>query len=218
LFSKMIIKRPITVLVADSQPIYLDGVARAIRQDAGFQLVGAIDDGPGALAAIARLVPDVAVIDAAIRPLRGERIVTAVRRERIPTRVLLLGGAIEPSTVYRALAEGAAGCLTKQVSPDELRRALASVARGDVVLGAGLPATLAEEIRLRNDSDRPVLTERERTIVRRLADGRLAPEIAREIHLAPATVKGHLSRIYEKLEVNDRAAAVATAMRRGLLE
>lgn len=209
---------PIKVLVADGQPIYLDGVARVIRQDAGFQVVAETDDGERALAEIARLAPDVALVDAAIGPLRGERIVIAVRRERIPTRIVLLGAAMDPASVYRALAEGAAGCLTKQVSAEQLCRALLSAARGEVVLGDGLPTGLAAEIRLRSDNDRPVLSDRERAVLLRLADGQRSPEIGRALHLAPTTVKGHLSRIYEKLEVGDRAAAVAVAMRRGLLE
>jgi two-component system, NarL family, nitrate/nitrite response regulator NarL len=208
----------IKVFIADGQPLFLDGAVRAVRQDAGFQLVGAAGDGAGALAQIGRLLPDVAAIDVALAGVPGERVLAALRRERIATRVLLLGAVLESATVYRALAAGAAGCMTKDLAPDELRRALAAVALGEVVLGPGLPATLAEAIRLRHDDTRPVLSDRERVIMRRLADGRLAPEIAREIHLAPATVKGHLSRIYEKLEVSDRAAAVAVAMRRGLRE
>jgi|1186.fasta_scaffold52526_2 two-component system nitrate/nitrite response regulator NarL len=209
---------PIKILVADGQPIYLDGVARVIRQDAGFQVVAETGDSERALAEIVRLTPDVALVDASIAPLRGERIVIAVRRERIPTRIVLLGATLDPASVYRALAEGAAGCLTKHVSAEQLRRALVSAARGEVVLGDGLPTGLASEIRLRSDSDRPVLSERERAVLRGLADGQRSPEIGRALHLAPTTVKGHLSRIYEKLEVSDRAAAVAVAMRRGLLE
>jgi two-component system, NarL family, nitrate/nitrite response regulator NarL len=214
----MLGEQPIKVLVADGQPIYLDGVARVIRQDAGFQVVAETGDGKRALAEIARLAPDVALVDATIGPLRGERIVIAVRRERIPTRIVLLAASPESASVYRALAEGAAGCLTKQVSAEQLRRALVTAARGEVVIGDGLPTGLAAEIRLREDGDRPVLSDRERAVLRLLADGQRSPEIGRALHLAPTTVKGHLSRIYEKLEVGDRAAAVAVAMRRGLLE
>ncbi len=208
----------ITTLVADAQPLYLDGLARAVRQDARFQVVGAVGDGECALAEIARLGPRVAVVDAELPSLPGVRIVRAVARERLPTRVILLGAAPTPASVYAALADGAAGCLTKGASADELRQAVAGAARGDVVLGAGVPAALAQEIVLRGDAGRPALSPREREILRHLAEGHSAPRIAREIHLARTTVATHVAHIYEKLGVNDRAAAVATAMRRGLLD
>jgi two-component system nitrate/nitrite response regulator NarL len=77
---------------------------------------------------------------------------------------------------------------------------------------------VAREIRLRAGAGRVRLTERERAILRLIADGRSLPAIARELHLAAATVKTHVAHVYEKLGVSERAAAVAEAMRRGLLE
>ncbi len=92
------------------------------------------------------------------------------------------------------------------------------MSRGETILGPEVQAGLAEEIRLRGRKDRPALSPRELEILRHIAAGRSAPEIGRRIHLAPATVKSHLQSLYEKLGVSDRAAAVAEAMRRGLVE
>jgi two-component system nitrate/nitrite response regulator NarL len=86
------------------------------------------------------------------------------------------------------------------------------------VIGPEIQAELAGEIRARTVRERPGLSPRELEILRHIAEGRSAPEIARRIHLSPATVKSHLQSLYEKLGVSDRAAAVAEAMRRGLLE
>jgi two-component system, NarL family, nitrate/nitrite response regulator NarL len=218
LLAEVSIEPSIKVLVADAHPFSLDGLARAVRQDARFQLAAALGEGADVLAEIRRLAPHVAVVDADLEPISGTRIVTAVRRERLDTHVLLFGEPRSSAATYRALAENAAGWLPRRISTDELRRALIAAAAGDIVLGAGVPTTLAREIRLRNDSQRPALSDREDAILRRLAEGLLAPAIARELVLSLSTVKTHLRHLYEKLDVNDRAAAVAAGMRLGLLE
>jgi two-component system, NarL family, nitrate/nitrite response regulator NarL len=92
------------------------------------------------------------------------------------------------------------------------------VARGRTVLSPELQSGVAGEIRLRSSNDRPVMTVRERETLTLLAEGMSAPQIGQALHLSTATVKTHLQHIYEKLGVSERAAAVAQAMRRGLLE
>jgi two-component system, NarL family, nitrate/nitrite response regulator NarL len=90
--------------------------------------------------------------------------------------------------------------------------------RGETVLAPEVQAGIAREIRLRSGDERPVLTAREREILGMTADGYSAPEIAERLTLSPTTVRTHLQHLYDKLGVSDRAAAVAEAMRRGLLE
>jgi two-component system, NarL family, nitrate/nitrite response regulator NarL len=92
------------------------------------------------------------------------------------------------------------------------------VARGETVLDPSSQTGLAREIRLRGRDERPVLSPREHEILVLIAEGRTAPEIGRRLHLSTATVKTHQIHVYEKLGVAERAAAVAWAMRRGLLE
>jgi two-component system nitrate/nitrite response regulator NarL len=92
------------------------------------------------------------------------------------------------------------------------------VARGRTVVPPDLAAGLAEQIRLRADTAGPPLSERERQVLQGFARGRSVPQLAAELYLGVSTVKTHTQRLYEKLGVNDRAAAVAEAMRRGLLE
>jgi len=208
----------VRVLAADGQPLYRDAVARAIRERPELELVGQAGNGRDALDAIGVQEPDVAVIDRTLTGLSGEQVLNAVSRDGLRTRVVLMAAQADPCEVYAALAEGAAGYLTKEASARELCDAITAVARGRTVLSPELQAGIAGEIRLRAARDRPVMSDRERETLTLIAEGLSAPQIGRALHLSTATVKTHLQHIYEKLGVSERAAAVAEAMRRGLLE
>jgi two-component system, NarL family, nitrate/nitrite response regulator NarL len=208
----------IRVLTGDAQPLFRDAVARTIRQRATFELVGEVADGRAALAAIVALRPDVAVLDLPLPRLDGDRVLRAVTRDGLPTRILLLCADPSPDRAYRALEDGAAGVLSKDASAEQLVDAIRAAARGETVLSSDVVDSVAHEIRQRAGGMRIRLTGRERGVLRLIADGRSLPDIARELHLARGTVKTHVAHIYDKLDVSERAAAVAEAMRRGLLE
>jgi two-component system nitrate/nitrite response regulator NarL len=145
-------------------------------------------------------------------------VIESIARERLSTRSLVVSALDDSATVYRAIAAGARGYVPKTVPSVDICDAIAMVARGQTVLRPEVQDGLADEIRLRREhDDRPVLTPREAQIIRLAADGCSNPEIARQMHLSTATVKTHLQNIYEKLEVSDRAAAVAKSIRRGLV-
>jgi two-component system nitrate/nitrite response regulator NarL len=144
--------------------------------------------------------------------------VHALRRDGIATRVLLVSAITEGAIVFKALQEGAAGYLSKDARRSEVIDAVIKVARGETVVPPELAAGLVDQIRLRADSPAPALTDREMEVLRRFATGLSIPQVAAELYLAPSTVKTHTQRLYEKLGVSDRAAAVAAAMRLGLLE
>ena len=206
------------VLAVDGQPLYRDAVARAISARPEFELVGEAGDGRAALAAIGSKQPDVAVVDETLAGLSGKQVLHAVARDGLRTRVVLIAARPEPGDVYTALVDGAAGYLTKEANARELCDAISAVARGRTVVAPELQAGIAAEIRVRGRRERPLMSERERQTLRLIADGLSAPAIGRRLHLSTATVKTHLQHIYEKLGVSERAAAVAEAMRRGLLE
>ena len=208
----------VRVLAADSHPLYRDALARAIRERPELELVGQASDGRAALDAIGSRRPDVAVIDRTLTGLSGEQILNAVGRDGLRTRVVMLAAEPDPGVVYAAIANGAAGYLTKDADARELCDAISAVARGRTVLSPRLQTGIAGEIRLRSADERPFLSEREREILKLVADGLTAPRIGRQLCLATPTVKTHLHHVYEKLGVAERAAAVAEAMRRGLLE
>jgi two-component system, NarL family, nitrate/nitrite response regulator NarL len=209
----------VTVLVADDHPLFREGIARAVRERPDLELVAEVGAGRSALARIRELRPDVAVVDLRLPELDGVAIANAVARDRLPTRVLVLSAFTEPRLIYEAMARGAAGYFSKDADRDAVLDAIAAVARGESRVEPGLQGSLFDELRVQaRDDERPVLTPRELEILRMIADGLTAPEIGRRLYLATPTVKSHQARIYEKLGVSDRAAAVAEAMRRGLLE
>jgi two-component system, NarL family, nitrate/nitrite response regulator NarL len=210
--------RRVRVILADDHPLLREGVERAIAAYPSLELVGVASDGREALEEIRRLEPDVAVVDLRMPGLGGMEVVHAVSRDGLSTRVMFLSGYVDSAVAYRALAEGAMGFITKEAGGKAVCEAIAAVARGEIVLSPEAQSSVAEEIRVRRDASEPALTPREREVLRFVAEGLSAPDIAERLSLSAATVKGHLGSIYEKLGVSERAAAVAEGMRRGLLE
>jgi two-component system nitrate/nitrite response regulator NarL len=208
----------VRVFVADDHPMYREGLCRAIKERPDLELVGESADGRTALPEIRRLTPDVAVLDVRMPGLTGTEVLNAIARERIETRVVFLSAHVDSELVYRAVALGAAAYLSKEADRSTIFDAVVAVARGQTVLSPEIQSGLAAQIQLRETESRPVLSPREQEVLRLIAEGGSAPEIARQLHLSPSTVKTHLQSLYEKLGVSDRAAAVASAMRAGLLE
>jgi two-component system, NarL family, nitrate/nitrite response regulator NarL len=208
----------ISVVVADDHPLYRDGVVESMKDRPELEVAGEATDGRAALDAIRSLAPDVAVIDVRMPGLEGMEVLNAVRREELDTKVIFLSAFLDGEVGYKAVAAGASGYLSKESDSKQICEAIVRVARGETVLAPEIQSGLANAIRAREDEDRPILTPREREILALIAEGYSAPEIGERIHLSPATVKTHLQHLYEKLGVSERAAAVAEAMRRGLLE
>lgn len=206
------------IVVADDHPVYRDGVVSALRHRAEIELAGQASGGREALEMIRELLPDVALLDFQLPDLAGLSVAHAVRRDDLPTQVLFLSAFFDRGVVQDALAAGAAGFLSKNTGAMEIGDAVLAVGRGETVLGGDVQAALASEIRRSGDRADPGLSERELDVLRLVASGLSAPEIARRLHLGTTTVKTHLQRVYEKLGASDRAAAVAEAMRRDLLE
>jgi two-component system nitrate/nitrite response regulator NarL len=142
----------------------------------------------------------------------------ALSREGLETRVLFVSGALDAQVSYELIEAGAAGVLDKTAMPDQIGDALVRIAQGETVLAPTVQSALMRAVRDRREKPATVLSPREGEVLRFLAAGLSAPQIARELHLSPSTVKTHLQRLYERLGVSDRAAAVAEGMRRGLIE
>jgi len=208
----------VRVVVGDDHPMFRDGVVRALTSSGQIEVVAEAEDGRTALDAIREHSPQVALLDYRMPGMDGAEVAAAVVRDELPTRVLLVSAHDEAEIVYRALQEGAAGFLPKESSRTELVNAVLDCAKGRDVVAPRLAAGLAGEIRRRAEPDAPALSPREREVLKLIAAGSSIPAIAKQLYLAPSTVKTHVQRLYEKLGVSDRAAAVAEAMRRKLLE
>ena len=207
----------IRVFVADDHPLYREGVARAIKERPDLELVGQCGEGRLAVAQVQKLEPDVVVLDMRLPSLSGIQVITALADAGSPTRALVLSAFDDGALVYEATAAGAHGYVTKDADRQVICDAIAAVARGRSYFSADIHDGLAAQIRARRHDDRPRLSSREREILALTAEGRSSPEIARLLFLSTSTVKTHLQNIYEKLEVSDRAAAVAKALRQGVL-
>jgi two-component system nitrate/nitrite response regulator NarL len=208
----------IRVVVVDDHPFFRDGVTRGLHTSGQIRVVGEAGDGREGLEVITRETPDVALVDYQMPDMDGLDLVHAVVRDKLPTRVLLLSAVTDSAIVFRAIQEGAAGYLSKDARRADIIDAVLRVAKGHTVVPPGLADGLVEQIRLRAQPDVPVLSERERQVLQAFARGLSVPQTAAELFLGASTIKTYTQRLYEKLGVSDRAAAVAEAMRRGLLD
>ena len=194
-------------------------MSRAVKLRPELELVAEAGDGREALAVIAAEAPDVALIDRALAGLTAEQVLNAVGRDGLGTRVMII--AAEPGAGAGLLGDRrrrgripdqGRGC-ERAVRGDQRRRAWPDRACTPAAGGHRGRDPAARRPRA------PVPERsRESEILKLVADGLTAPEIGRRIHLSTATIKTHLQHLYDKLGVSERAAAVAVAMRRGLVE
>ncbi|MBL1108781.1 response regulator transcription factor [Streptomyces sp. 5-8] len=208
----------ITVVIADDHPLFREGISRALQLSGTIDVIAEAENGRDALDIIRREQPDIAVLDLRMPELDGIAVLHALTRDNIPTRVLLLSAFTESASVYQAIEEGAAGYLTKDTKRSEIISAIHTIHHGQTVVPPDVTTGLAEQIRKRRTQSAPTLTAREQQVLQAIARGLSTPQIAQELFLGASTVKTHTQHLYEKLNVTDRAQAVAEAMRRGLLE
>lgn len=208
----------INVFIADDHPVYREGLAQNWEGVPQINVIGSAGDGRSALEAIRQLKPDVAVMDLKLPELDGMQVLELLFAEDSPTSVLVLTAYMDSTTVYRALTHGARGFLEKAASFSEITEAVLQIGAGGTIIAPFAQDVLARELRTRqNTTEKPILTSREVEILRLAADGHSGQKIASELHISLTTVKTHLQHIYDKLDVSDRASAVAQAMRRGFL-
>jgi DNA-binding NarL/FixJ family response regulator len=203
----------ISVYIVDDHPVVREGLRAVLAAEPDLTVVGESGDGEEAVRRVTELRPDVVLMDLRLPGLDGvaatERIVAAG-----PSRVLVLTTYDADSDIVRALAAGAAGYLLKDAPRDELVRGVRRAAAGETVLAPLVAARLVTRVR---GESTPDLTPREREVLRCVASGLSNPEIGRTLFISEATVKSHLTRIFEKLDVTDRTAAVTVALARGIL-
>ncbi len=210
--------RSVRVLIADDHPLYRQGAASLIARCPELELVGEAGSGQEAVDAIRALTPDVAVVDLGLPDFDGITVLGMLERESLPTRVVIVSASEDGATIHRAFAYGARAWVPKVAAADVLCETLLTVARGESVILPSIQSALTRELRARRTrTDEPLLTARELEILRMCADGLSSPDIAAALFVSVPTVKTHLQHVYAKLEVSDRAAAVAQAMRRGAL-
>ncbi|MER5665004.1 response regulator transcription factor [Streptomyces mirabilis] len=209
---------PLRVLIADDHTVVRAGLRALLAGEPDLDVIAEAGSGEEAVRLGALLTPDVALMDLRFAgPGQGIDGVEAVRRlgVRAPgVAVVMLTSYAGRADVVRALEAGARGYVLKAGPPEELFQAVRTAAAGSMGLAAEIVGELVGQV-VNPEQD---LSHREIEVVRLLAEGRSNRAIAEALYLSEATVKTHLVRVYRKLRVDNRAAAVSEAVRRGLLE
>jgi DNA-binding NarL/FixJ family response regulator len=201
---------PIEVLIVDDHPVVRRGLRVLLEVQDGIEVTGEAGDGPAALALAAERKPDVVLLDLKLPGLDGLAVLAELRNTT--ARVLILTSVTDPVAAGRAMREGAAGVLYKDVDPDALVRAIRAVHDGHLLLAPGAAGTLLQPATWQNRG-LDALTAREREVLAELAQGRSNREIARALHVSEKTVKAHVSSVLAKLGVADRTQAALFAVR-----
>ncbi|NLT25464.1 MAG: response regulator transcription factor [Microbacteriaceae bacterium] len=205
----------IRVLVVDDHPVVRDGVSATLATAPGVEVVGEAADGPQAVRMTAALQPDVVVMDLRMPGGGGVDAVRAMKERGLAAAVLVLTTYDTDSATIAAIEAGAAGYLLKDASAETLIDAVRATAAGETVLSPAIATRLASHVR--NPGTRARLSAREREVLRFVAKGMSNRRIANELFISEATVKTHMTHIFEKLGAVDRAAAVAAAYEQGIL-
>ena len=202
------------ILIVDDHPVVRAGLRGMLSASPDLAVVGEASDGEEAVRLAASLRPDVVLMDLRMAGLDGVGATARITSEVPGVRVLILTTYDTDADILRAVEAGASGYLLKDTPREELADAIRSAARGETVLGPQVAAKLVN--RLRVPAVQP-LTPREVEVLGLVARGLSNADIGRELFISEATVKTHLVRVFGKLGVDDRTAAVTTALGLGLL-
>ena len=217
----------IRVAIIDDHAIVRMGLKYSLSLEPDFEFAGEHSGGEGAGEFVARVRPDVVLLDVRMPVVNGIEALEDIRRKAPDVKVLMLTTSDGDEDVFRSMNKGARGYMVKDESGEDLHVAIRTVASGEVFLPKRIKAIyddrkklLPKRIKAIYDDrkKRPSLSDREIEIVRLVAKGFSNDEMAERLHLSPETIKAHLRHIYEKLGVESRVEAVTEAMRTGLVE
>ncbi|EYT83790.1 LuxR family transcriptional regulator [Streptomyces sp. Tu 6176] len=207
---------PISLLIVDDHPVVRDGLRGMFEAAPGFTVLGEATGGVEAVAKAAALDPDVVLMDLRMPGGPGVDAIRELTRRGARAKVLVLTTYDTDSDTLPAIEAGATGYLLKDAPRDDLLAAVRAAAEGRSVLSPAVASRLVSAVRAPAAGSEP-LSAREREVLVLVARGTSNREIARELFISEATVKTHLTHLYAKLGVKDRAAAVAAAYDRGIL-
>ena len=202
------------LVLADDHPIVLDGLESLFRLEPDFQVAARCINGEETLVAVRRHRPDILILDLRMPRGDGLEILRTLRREKLPTKVVLLAAALEEDEILDALRLGVRGVVLKELAPQLLVECVRKVHAGEQWLEKQLSSRVLETLLRREAGGRAassVLTPREIEIVRMVASGLRNRELARRLGVTEGTVKIHLHNIYKKLKVQSRVELVLHA-------
>jgi DNA-binding NarL/FixJ family response regulator len=216
----------ISVLLVDDEELVRAGLRMILETAGDLRVVGDVGDGRAAVEAVDRYRPDVVLMDLRMPRLGGVAATAALRARARPPAVVVLTTFDTDDDVFQALAAGATGFLLKDTPPAELQQAVRLAAAGDSMLSPAVTRRVIErftaEDRTRHRREAlgrlDALTERELQVLVEIGLGHANADIARRLHLSEATVKSHVTHLFEKLAVTNRVQVAIAAFRAGLVE
>lgn len=207
---------PIRIVIADDHPIYREGVARTLAEDAGLDVVGQAQDAPGAVELATRMAPDLVLLDLSMPGGGGLAALRALQALPKPPRVAMLTASEEDDEVMQALKGGALGYVLKGVGARDLVGIVKDLARGQSYVSPALAGRLLAVMREGGKAAKPAnplaeLSKREEDILRLVAEGRSNKEIGLALELQEKTVKHYMTSILQKLHLRNRVEAAVLA-------
>ena len=212
----------IRVVIVDDHAVVRSGLRAVLGGAVDIEVVGEAKDGREAVAAAERLKPDVVVMDLSMPEMDGREATRIILEKQIPTRILMLTMHAEEDYLMPALEAGVAGYLVKSAADRELVAAVRAVAHGDMYMGPSAGRVLAKSFTAKDPAKAErvryeKLTERERDVLRLVAEGYSAPEIGEKLFISPKTVDTYKQRIHEKMGFSHRAEYVKLALKLKLI-
>jgi DNA-binding NarL/FixJ family response regulator len=204
----------IKVLIADDHPVVRDGLRAMLATQPDMELVGEAATGTEAVARARAMRPDVVLMDLQMPQLDGPGAIAILRDSEPGVHVLVLSTFASDADITRAINAGATGYLLKDAPREQLFSAIRSAARGESALSPSVATRVLGRMRAPAEE---ALSPRELEILQAVARGLSNKDIGRALHISQATVKTHLLRIFAKLGVDDRTAAVTVALERGII-
>ncbi len=205
----------IRLIIADDHPVVRSGLQGMLASQDDFEVVGEASTGAEAVDLARKLRPNVVLMDLAMPELDGVSATTQIRAEQPDTYILVLTTYDSDADIMRAIEAGATGYLLKDAPREELFRAIRGAARNEAVLAPAVANRLMGRMRAPAEEK---LSPREIEVLESVAEGASNKEIGRQLHISEATVKYHLIHTFAKLGVDDRTAAVTTALSRGIIQ
>lgn len=206
---------PIRVMLVDDHEMVRSGLSTYLMVEDDLELVGEADNGRTALTVFDRCQPDVVLMDLKMPEMDGVEAAERMLKSKPEVKIIILSSFEEEQLIQSALQAGAIGYLLKDVSPGKLTEAIRAAWRGEPTLTPAAAQALLKTAR-QNPERQPHLSPRETEVLQLLVEGASNQEIAQALFISPATVKTHVSSLFEKLGVNSRTEAAAYALKHQL--